>query len=178
MSTDHYFDDPDEGPARETSHPRFRDIAAEAFYYDCTDDFSPFGNDDGADTLAFLEDWYREGGRDDEVAEFLDNLLENWDLGVPPEMLQADSEAIEAWGVEGDMHENFLQSVCNAWVATAFGQLKISGKVDPDMRSGALSAIECQVRLNHIARKTNPAWQHADANLARLVKMRDDLVRA
>jgi len=34
----------------------------EEFYYDCTDEFSPFGNDDGADTLSSLEEWYQENG--------------------------------------------------------------------------------------------------------------------
>jgi uncharacterized protein YfeS len=65
MSTILYFDDPDVGLARETSHPTFARIAAQDFYYDCGDDFSPFGSDDGSDTLAALEEWYQEqtGGK-------------------------------------------------------------------------------------------------------------------
>lgn len=60
MSTIQYFDDPEVGLARETSHPAFVRIATQDFYYDCGDDFSPFGNDDGSDTLAALEEWYQE----------------------------------------------------------------------------------------------------------------------
>ena len=51
-----YFFDSEDGPAKETSHPNFVKSMESEFYYDCTDDFSPFGNDDGADLLYNLED--------------------------------------------------------------------------------------------------------------------------
>ena len=178
MSANHYFDDPDEGISRETSHPRFRELAADDFFYDCTDDFSPFGNDDGADTLYNLEDWYREGGRDAKVASFLKNLIKEWDFGVPPKMLHADQAALEKWLAKEHMHEAYLQSICNAYIATAFGQLKVAGQVNAGMRADALAAIGCQVRLNQLARTSSPHWQHADQNLARLVTMRTVLEAA
>ncbi len=178
MSENHYFDDPDEGPSRETSHPRFRELAVDDFYYDCTDHFSPFGNDDGADTLYNLEDWYREGGRDAKVGSFLKNLIKEWDFGVPPKMLHADEAALEKWLGKDHMHETYLQAICNGYVAAAFGQLKITGQVNPGMRTDTLAAIDCQVRLNRYARKSNPQWEHADQNLARLLAMRGVLEAA
>jgi uncharacterized protein YfeS len=175
MQADQYFDDPEEGLARETSHPRFRSLAKDDFYYDCTDDFSPFGNDDGSDTLFCLEDLYREGGSSDEVPAFLADLIDGWDFGVPEDLLWADDAAIAAWLAQDHMHETYLQGVCNAHVATAFGQLKITGQIHPDIHAGALAALGCQIRLNQLGRTAHPDWEYAEQNLARLLAMREVL---
>lgn len=174
----HYFDDPETGPARATCHPRFLELARDDFYYDCTDDFSPFGNDDGADTLYNLEDHYREGGTSDDVPGFIADLIDGWDFGVPPDMIQSDEAAIAGWLAQNEMHQHFLQSVCNAYVATAFGQLKITGKINPEICADALAALACQVRLNHLARAAQPDWPYAEQNLERLVAMRQVLEAA
>lgn len=166
-----HFDDPEEGLARKTSHPRFVQLAGEDFYYDVCDDFSPFGNDDGSDTLSALEDWYRDEGSNGKVAEFLEDMLADWDFGVPASMHRTDAEAREKWLAENDMHEIYLQSECRARVATAFGQLKIAGEVDPDMRDEALAAIACQLALNERARTHYPDWPYADQNQSRLGAM-------
>lgn len=178
MSTDNYFDDPEEGLARQTSHPRFRALAQDDFYYDCGDDFSPFGNDDGADILSYLEELYQDGGTSDQVPVFIADLIEGWDFGVPPGLIEADEAALTAWLAQEHMHERYLQAVCNAHVATAFGQLKISGKILPEIRTGALASLTCQVRLNHLARTTHPDWTHAEENLGRLLAMHQVLEAA
>jgi len=51
-----YLDDPEEGLSRDTSHPRFVQLAADDFYYNGSDDFSPFGSDDAHDALSALQD--------------------------------------------------------------------------------------------------------------------------
>ena len=56
-----YFDDEEIGTDRKTSHPNFVEAFNDNFYYDCTDEEAPFGNDNGADTLYELEDYYRNG---------------------------------------------------------------------------------------------------------------------
>src|SRR5258706_10296168 len=80
MAAKLYYDDPEgEGPSRENSNPNFGKALTDEFYYDCTDEFSPFGNDDGADTLSTLEDWYRENGKLRKPVKFLKDLVEeNW----------------------------------------------------------------------------------------------------
>jgi uncharacterized protein YfeS len=52
------------------SHPTYVAIAPESFYSG-TDEFAPFGNDDGHDILGSLEDWYVAGGQDEDVPGFL-----------------------------------------------------------------------------------------------------------
>lgn len=178
MQADYYFDDPKKGHTRETSHPRFRALAQADFYYDGADDFSPFGNDDGADMLAHLQQLYREGGKSDQALDFIANIVEEWDDEGPLDLIEADEAAIAAWFAQNPIYESVLQGVCQAFVAAAFGQLKITGEVNPQIRASALSALACQVRINHLARTTHPDWTYADENLERLLGMRQILESA
>lgn len=175
MKSIYYFDDEEEGTARATSHPTFVALASEDFYYDCTDDFSPFGSDDGHDTLAGLEEWYREHGNQKPVSEFLQDLLDDWDFELPENLIRAEEQAINEWLQEDKMHETYLHAECRARVATAFGQLKIAGQVDADILDEALSALRCQLWLNERARIEYPQWQYADQELSRLTKMQSVL---
>ncbi|NLF05706.1 MAG: MolR family transcriptional regulator, partial [Actinomycetales bacterium] len=77
-----YLDDEDEGLARETSHPRFVELAPDSFY-DESDEFSPFGNDDGNDALRSMEEWFEDREPGTDPIEFLEELLDEWDLDVP-----------------------------------------------------------------------------------------------
>jgi len=171
MDSLHYFDDPEEGLSRATTHPRFVELAREDFYYDCADDFSPFGSDDGNDTLASLEDWYREGGQDHQISDFLSELVNDWDFGLPAGLIRADSETIETWLGEDKMHETYLVSECRARVAVAFGQLKITGHVESEIVDEGLAAIRCQLWFNGRARIHYPNWKFADEDHERLIKM-------
>lgn len=170
-----HFDDPEEGLSRQTSHPRFVALASEDFYYDGCDDFSPFGSDDGHDVLSDLEDWYRDGGQDQDVMRFLSDLLAGWDFGVPAGMVRATPQATEAWLGEQEMNETFLLSECRARVAAAFGQLKVVGVIEPALLTEGLEAIDCQWRMNDRARVTYPDWPYADLNQQRLQAMRQVL---
>jgi uncharacterized protein YfeS len=170
-----YFDNLDEGISRQTSHPRFIELASADFYYDCTDDFSPFGNDDGHDVLFSLEDWYRDGGRSTKIVQFLNHLLVDWGLGVPKNLFRANPDVIESWLSEDGMNETFLLSECRACVATAFGQLKITGEVDPKIVLESLVAISCQLYMNERARRIYPDWKYANINHQRLVQMQEVL---
>jgi len=171
-STVYYFDDPEEGLSRDTSHPRFVQLAADDFYYDVCDDFSPFGSDDGHDTLSALEDWYRTPCEGRKGIDFLNSMLADWDLGVPADILRASASARTAWLKASAMNDRFLTGECRARVATAFGQLKITGQVDVAILDEALAAIECQLWLNEHSRATHPDWPHAGLNEQRLVQMR------
>lgn len=179
MHTSWYFDDPEEGLSRSSSHPAFVRVAPEDFYYDCADDFSPFGSDDGNDTLAALQDWYQE--HTDErplVMDFLREHLDDWDLPVPEDLLMRDEAARAQWLAEDTMHDRYLLSVCRATVAMAFGQLKITGAIDDDVRQQAMQALACQQWLNQLARQQHPDWGHADEESQRLRQMRQALARA
>jgi uncharacterized protein YfeS len=177
MTLSRYFDDPDVGLSRETSHPRFVELAPEDFYYDCCDDFSPFGNDDGADVLSDLQDWYRASPKNTKTKRFLKKLLTGWGLNAPENIIREDNPTVERWLSQANVHERYLHAECQARVATAFGQLKIVGQVDKDILEEGLTAIRRQLWLNERARTRSPNWPHADAQYERLVKMQDVLVK-
>lgn len=166
--TDLYFDDEDEGLARETSHPNFVALAGDDFYYDCADDFSPFGSDDGNDALRGLQDWYGENKSGRGIVKFMNEFLADWGLDVPWDRIRHDLDARTQWLDEDDMHERFFQGECRAIVATAFGQLKIAGRIDAELLGLAKAAIADQLWLNARARTKYPNWEYADQEQARL----------
>lgn len=176
MTINRFFDDEETGLSPQTSHPNFRALATAEFYFDGCDDFSPFGNDDGADTLSALEAWFMDGGTDEEIPSFLDELLATWDLDVPEDIISADLGDRQAWLDGHEMREVYLAGVCRARVATAFGQLKITGEIHPWIRGQASEAIACQLWLNQRARHTNPQWRFADLEKERLLQMQGVLL--
>nr|GFD09025.1 hypothetical protein [Tanacetum cinerariifolium] len=106
-----YVDDEEQGLAPETSHPRFAAVAREDFWYDCADDFSPFGNDTGNDTLRFLEEWITEHGADANVADFIRNLLhEQWELDKNY-ITVADADVINQLHHQADQYINDTQDL-------------------------------------------------------------------
>jgi uncharacterized protein YfeS len=173
-----YYDDEEEGHTRETSHPNFIKLASEDFYYDSGDDFSPFGNDDGYDTLDALQEWYQDGGKDSKVMQFLKEFLADWEFGLPRNILRAESAVVEKWLAKDDMHERYLRAECCARIATAFGQLKITGAVILECQEEAMAAIERLLWMNQRARTVYPNWTHAEEELSKLVIMQSALKRS
>ncbi len=154
MTSDLYFDDPEgEGPSRETSHPRFVSHVTDAFYYDCTDEFSPFGNDDGADTLASLEEWYEENGNLKKPLKFLKDLIEeSWGFETKHMKLTDKAQILRIHKEK----EFLFDTVDHAIIATAFGQYKIEGSLNGDLKALADIAIDRQktITQDQIANNT------------------------
>jgi uncharacterized protein YfeS len=132
-----YFDDDEIGLHPLTSHPRFRVHFTDAIYYDCVDGEAPFGSDEGSDTLAFIEEDIRKGKALDFVA-FPKKLIEEyWDMSYIP----SDDFSREA--VERLAHENadHLVQSDSVTYAVAFAQIKITGRVDAELKSMAQNAM-------------------------------------
>ncbi len=149
-----YFDDPEVGPAAATSHPAFVALCVGEFFYAPGDEFAPFGSDAGSDTLGALQEWTarrRRGGG----AAFLAALLASWGLSLP-DLAETRPEVIDAW-----IDDVAFSEVNQAVIATAFGQLKITGAVEPAIVALALAANARERRATARARITNPRWEHA-----------------
>ena len=171
----YYFDDEEEGLARETSHPFFVEHAAADFYYDCADDFSPFGNDSGHDTLSNLQDWYKERTAGAKAATFLRNLLTNdWGfdtsyLGVI-ELTQLDAMSRDELSLNSEIDR--------AVIATAFGQFKIAGQADRAILQMAADAFRRQrYEAEKAGKREIHPWEYAEQFLARLDTMETDLAK-
>lgn len=143
-----YFDDPEgDALAPETSHPNFVKHMTAAFYYDCTDEFSPFGNDDGADLLLNLEEWYQEKKGKGKIVKWLFKTIDEFGFKYTSEGCSAIlDEATLKQLQEEDPH--FLTTMDNTIIAAAFGQYKISGQIDQELKEVALTALKRQVQLS------------------------------
>ncbi|HET7731960.1 MAG TPA: hypothetical protein VFK48_18205 [Usitatibacter sp.] len=123
----------------DTAHPTAAELMQEAFFWDVTDENSPFGNDSGADALEL----YREARAEDpdlDSREFLVELLEQWDVDtgfaqeIPEEEL---AERLE--------REHFhILTYDDAIVGVAFAELVMTGTVNEDIAEAAIHSLERQ----------------------------------
>lgn len=143
-----YFehDNTEDSLMEEMSHPHYNQIIQKAFYRDCTDEFSPFGNDDGAETLWDLEDWYREMQGEEDITQFLFNRIDNYGFTYQSEPLvdTLDLETIQELAEEDPY---FIDTMDQTIIATAFGQAKITGMICPKLRDLAVIAVNRQLLI-------------------------------
>lgn len=149
------------GLSPESSHPAYVAVAPESFYSE-TDEYAPFGNDNGHDILGALEDWYLDGGRDDDVPRFLAGALAGYGYDVPPGLWSADSDDARAWAeaVPEDL-DYVVDSVAQTAVGVAIGVFKIRGHVTPAVRRAGWQAVTLQRTMLERAAKVYPAWDDA-----------------
>ncbi|MBQ8288578.1 MAG: WGR domain-containing protein [Clostridia bacterium] len=133
-----YFDDEEFGLHPLTAHPRFRQYFTDELYYDCADEEAPFGSDEGADALAMLAEMLRKKP----TVNFADLprwlMDDEWELGYLPPDAPYDEEDVET--------SYYSDQVT---LAFAFGQIKITGSIDPDLASQALGSLE-RMKKTHI----------------------------
>lgn len=139
-----YFDDEEVGLHRLTSHPRFVAHFADDVYYDCGDEEAPFGSDEGSDALNELAGCVRTQ-KHFNVLDFPNWLIEKqWEMTFI-EPVSIDIE--EALKPENKALEPDLYQSCHVVMATAFGQVKITGSLEPALKASAMAAIECLDRM-------------------------------
>ena len=134
----YYFEDEEYGHHPLTSHPNFRQYFADEIYYDCGDEEAPFGSDEGADALAMLAEMLRKKP----TVNFADLprwlMDDEWELGYYPPDAPYD---------EDDAESSFYSD--QVTLAFAFGQIKITGEIDPDLARQALGSLE-RMKKTHI----------------------------
>jgi uncharacterized protein YfeS len=144
-------------------HPTAARILTDAFYWDCVDDNSPFGNDTGADTLHFFHEW-REQHPEANPVIFLDELLEGWEA-VNDHWEVIDSEQVQKLLKEDAFS---LSTRDDAVIAVAFGQFALEGRIEPEIKRRALLAMERQALPALLETWAVPAFERVE----RLGKMR------
>jgi len=106
-------------------HPDARKILDDPVYWDCTNDFSPHGNDTGADLLEDYQQWLRRNPSGDPIA-FYGYLMKRWGFPAEP------SSDIERTVAD------------EAAVALAFAEFKLRADCRPAVADLARAAIRRQ----------------------------------
>ncbi|MCL1935895.1 MAG: hypothetical protein FWF57_05930 [Defluviitaleaceae bacterium] len=136
---DDSFSENSTGPHILTSHPNFRKHFKEDFYYNCTEEFSPFGSDEGADVLSYIEDMVRKNKNLDDWDNIPIKIQHNnfgfdyyppidFNKDVIKEILEQDEYALEY-----SDHVN---------ISTAFAQIKIKGRINKILKGNALASLK------------------------------------
>ena len=106
-------------------HPDARKVLDDPFFWECSNDFAPNGNDTGADLLADYRKWLRRNPSDDPIT-FYRELIRKW--GFPPEP-------------SGDLDGTVMDE---AAVALAFAEFKLRANCRPSVAALARAAIQRQ----------------------------------
>lgn len=133
-------------------HPEARAILDDPFFWDCTNDFSPNGNDTGADLLESYRDWLK-GHSSGRPIRFLESLARQWGYENLQEM-------------DGDVSNE-------AGVGLAFADIKLRGTCDEQARELAMECLERQREQAEAAL----AWPHREERLTSLKKIELKLQR-
>lgn len=127
-------------------HPRAREILDDPFFWDCSNDFSPNGNDTGADLLENYRDWRRTHATASPI-RFLEDLSIQW-----------------GYSSMGSMDEETRDE---AIIALAFADIKLRSVCDKQVRELALEAVGRQ--RSHA--ENSDGWAYKDERLNALKKI-------
>lgn len=126
------------------AHPNARRLLAADFYWDVTDEDSPFGNDTGWDTLEFYRAWIRESDDDE---DFLHQLFDEWEVDWEAAGSIADGDLADRLEEE---HFDIL-TYDDVVIAVAFAQVVLEGNVERDTAALAIRALRRQALPEVIA---------------------------
>ncbi len=122
-------------------HPAAREVVPVPDLWSSSDEFSPNGNDTGADTLGIFRDWNKRN-QSTSALIFLKNLLRGWEIDIN-----------NPYESEYSSH-TYFQSV----VGLAFASARFRGECEQAIKDKASLAINDY--LDRIAGETK--WQHKD----------------
>jgi uncharacterized protein YfeS len=95
----------------ETANPKAKQLMTETFYWDITDEFGPFGSDDGSDAFYGFREW----------------RLKNPNVSPTVYLKKLNDE----WGYEST----------KAVIAIGFGQFVLEGRIDTDLQELTKEAL-------------------------------------
>jgi uncharacterized protein YfeS len=125
--------------APDHAHPKARLALTSAFFWNCSDDNTPFGNDNGADTFSFYREW-RPTHPSDPANDFLTALFQDWGVAASHWDVTAPEQVAELIS-EDEFSFTHRDDVI---IALAFGQIVVDGRVDADIKERALVALQRQ----------------------------------
>ncbi len=122
-------------------HPKAKEIVPLPNLWNCADDFSPNGNDTGADTLEIFRKWNKRNSNKSALP-FLSKLLNEWEIDIAAPYQSKYSSY------------TYFQTV----TGLAFASAKLRGKCEQELKDKAISAINYY--LASIENETG--WEYKD----------------
>lgn len=133
-----YIDSEEYGLNPKTSHPRYAEHFSDEIYYSEGDEETPFGSDEGNDTLSFIIEAIRKNPNLDFSALPRKLIEQEWDMEyIPVDTLDTDKVKKMAAHKEMDMIQSDMVTY-----ATAFAQIKISGSISAELKERGIKAIK------------------------------------
>jgi len=137
--------DEEEGISRKTCHPKFNSILRDDIYINIIEEFAPFGNDEGWEILRELEEWYLNNENESSIIlDFLTNYSnENWGWSES-DLSKIQTLEIETINNIQNEDDDILDIFPQIVIATVFGQFKIIGKINDQLKITVQKVIEQQ----------------------------------
>jgi len=139
----------------EDYHPDSRKLLDSPFFWSCIDDFSPNGNDTGADVLELYRDWKHQNPKGN-GANFLGNLLDDWGVEWPS---NKDDEYSRT------TYEEMI-------LGLSFAQIKLEGECETAITKESLKVVR-QVRQRITDKHRD--WEHFEERLRTLDELEGKL---
>jgi uncharacterized protein YfeS len=95
------------------------------------------------------------------VRSFIDDVLEEWGMTIP-DLGATDRKTVTAWLGEKKL-ETALHAANNVTIAVAFGQAKITGRLDDAVVALARAALDREEIVVEDRERRDPTWSHAQA---------------
>ena len=131
----------------ESAHPRARELMREDWFWDCVDEESPFGSDEGNDAYYEFRAW-RSEHQSDKLTECLAWIMQPEQLAGYSDALCTDAAIEQALDEPQDafLADSYDMFTLDATViATALGQLLDEGRIDPEAKAYVHVAIQRQL---------------------------------
>lgn len=155
-------------PEKKTANPVALKVFTEDFYWDISDDNSPFGSDNGADTLSNYKNW-KDIHKNGSTEQFMQEHMSSWQANYE-QWKNYKQEEIAPW----DFLKKFsLTSADDSLIAVGFGQILLYGNIDQDTRKLTVKAIENEKSSSMLKAR---GWVDMDKRKERLDKMLDLII--
>jgi len=151
-------------------HPASRALLNDPFFWSQTDDYSPHGNDTGADLLGDFRRWNRRHPNSP-AHEMATSLLRAWQISPIQQDALTESEVKSL--ITNDCIA--LSVTDDALIAAAFAAIKLRGCCDRATRELAIAAIERE-RISIVLDMRD--WKEPSERLRTLGVLRDALLGA
>lgn len=130
-------------PDLQHAHSKAQMLMTDPFLWSSNDETAPFGNDDGSDAIFDYYKWRLKHSERSNI-EFIKLKLVEWNYKVY-DYYTIDTNAIRTFIKSNKIGDRIYLGIDDLIISIGFGQFIIEGKIDPDLKSLTLIALQRQL---------------------------------